>query len=218
MILYRCLTIFCLGFLLFPLGCSTAGRPILIPGSSEDLQDCMSLFPSGPWESVHRIEADLGTGLSFLLLGVTRGDPQEVHLQSLLLSPEGFTLFEGELRKDKIVVHKAVPPFDSPSFAQGMMNDVAFLFLSPSISPNHWGRAADGTRLCFFEELDGFQTEVRRSPDQDWQILRRNDQGQLIKKVSLKRPFVQGLSSSLDLESFNPISYKLKMILIPQRP
>jgi hypothetical protein len=210
---------FCfLGLFLFTLGCSPAGRTLLSPGSSEDLQDCLNLFPSGPWESVHRIEADLGAGLSSQLIGVTRGDPLEIHLQSLLLSPEGFTLFDGELRKDKVVVRKAVSPFDSPSFAQGMMEDVAFLFFSPQIRPVHWGRTAEGTRLCFWEGPDGVQTEVRRSPGRGWQILRRDDQGRVIKEVSLKEPFVQGLASFMELESFKPVSYKLKMTLIPSGP
>lgn len=216
--LNRCLVFCFLGLFLFSIGCSPAGRTRLSPGSPEDLQDCLNLFPSGPWESVHRIEADLGAGLSSQLLGVTRGDPLEIHLQSFLLSPEGFTLFDGELWKDKVVVHKAVPPFDSPSFAQGMMEDVALLFFPPPTRPVRWGRAADGTRICLWEGPDGLQTEVRRSPGRGWQILRRDDQGQVIKKVSLKGPFVRSLVSSLELESFKPVSYKLKMILIPLSP
>ena len=190
------LGIYFLGFLLFSAGCAPATRTTLSPGSGEDLQGCSTIFPPGPWESVHKIEAVFKGGNSFTILGVTKGDPSERRLHSLLLTPEGFTLFEGELREGEIVVQKAVPPFDSPAFAKGMIEDVAFLFFSPSGSAASWGKAEDGTRVCRWGDPDGFQTEIWETPAQGWRILLLDDQGQGAKEVSLKGPFIQGLAAT----------------------
>lgn len=218
MILNKNLGIYFLGFLLFSAGCVPPARTALSLGSSEDLLGCLTIFPSGPWESAHKIEALFRGGNSFTLLGVTRGDPSEHRLFSHLLTPEGFTLFDGELRGGEIIVRKAVPPFDAPAFAKGMMEDVAFLFFAPLGSPASWGKDQDGSRVCRWVDPDGFQTEIRETPDQGWRILRRDNQDQAAKKVSLTGPFVQGLASHLELEVLNPVSYKLKMNLLQPGP
>jgi hypothetical protein len=210
--------LFFLGFLLFSLGCVPQIRTPLSPGTLEELQGCFALFPTGPWEAVHKIEAVFQGGVSSTLLGVTRGEPSNHRLQSLLLAPEGFTLFDGELLEGKIHVRRAVPPFDSPAFAKGLMEDVALLFLAPPIRPTNWGKASDGSRGCRWEGPGGYRTEVWDSPDQGWRIQRWDDQGELIRDVFLKGPFVQGLAANLELRVFKPVSYKLKMTLIQSGP
>jgi hypothetical protein len=211
-------SLFLWGFLLFSIGCVPQITTPLSPGKPEDLQGCTAIFPPGPWESVHKIEAVFTGGVSAILLGVTRGEPSARRLHSLLLAPEGFTLFEGELREGKIQIRQAVPPFDSPAFAKGLLEDVALLFLAPQNQPTSWGRDSDGSRICRWEGPDGVRTEIRESPDQGRRIQRWGDQGELIREVSLKGPFVQGLAANLELQVLRPISYKLKMTLIQSGP
>jgi len=210
--------IFFLGFLLFSIGCVPQIKPPLSPGQPEDLQGCLTIFPAGSWESVHKIEAVFRGGVSSTLLGVTRGEPSTRRIQSLLLAPEGFTLFEGEFREGEIIVKKAIPPFDSPAFAKGLMEDVALLFLAPPTRPMGWGKASDGTRACSWEGPDGYQTEVRESPDQGWRIRRRDDQGEVVREVSLKGPFIQGLAANMELRGLRPVPYTLKMTLVQSGP
>ena len=115
-----------LGFLVLSIGCvslqENAG-----PKVTDHLPGFYAIFPVGRWESVHRIEATF-RGNSSSLLGVTKGEPSERRLQSLLLTPEGFILFDAELSEGGIAVRKAVAPFDSPAFARGLMEDVSLLF------------------------------------------------------------------------------------------
>ena len=218
MILNKNLGIYFLGFLLFSAGCAPTARTVLSLGSSEDLRGCLTIFPSGPWESVHKIEAVFRGGVASTLLGVTKGEPSARRMQCLLLAPEGFTLFEGEFREGKIKVKKAVPPFDSPAFAEGLMEDVSLLFLPPPTGPTSWGTASDGSRACIWEDPDGYQTEVRESPDQVRLIRRRDDHGEVIRKVSLEGPFVQGLAAYMELQVLKPASYTLKMTLVQSGP
>jgi hypothetical protein len=188
------------------------------PGSSPDLSFCCAIFPAEPWESVHKIEATIRGGGFSTLLGVTRGDPSERRLHSLLLTPEGFILFEAELRDGKIRTLKALTPFDSPAFTRGLMEDVALIFLCPRGKPVSWRIKGDGTRTCLWESPDGSRTEVKGSMELDWRILRQDDQGDGIREVSLKGPFVQGLASHLELRAFQPAAYELRMTLLQTGP
>ena len=125
-------------------GCLCMPEKVLLPGAPEDLENCVALFPSGPWECVHKIEAVIQEGMSSSLLGITKGDPADRKLHTVLLTPEGFILFEAEEREHTISVLKAVAPFDSAAFARGLMEDVNLLFLPPQGRPSKWGRSADG--------------------------------------------------------------------------
>jgi hypothetical protein len=207
-----------LAFLILVSGCASMTATVPIPGSPDDLPGCYVIFPAGPWRSVHRIEVVIREGISSALIGVTRGDPSERSLHSLLLTPEGFILFEAELRESGIAVRKAVAPFDSPAFARGLMEDVTLLFLPPGPRPAGWESEGDGTRLCRWKELNGSQTEVKGSMEQGWRIVRRDAQGVVTREVTLKGPFVQGLASYMELRALGPASYKLKMTLLQVTP
>jgi hypothetical protein len=167
--------------------------------------------------SVHRLEATIRGGSSSLL-GVTKGEPSERRLQSLLLSPEGFILFDAELSGGGIAVRKAVDPFDSPAFARGLMEDVALLFLLPQVKPTTWGKETHGAMICNWEGPDDSHTEIMGSMDSGWRILRRDKYGKVIKKVVLNGPFVNGLASRVELWSFKPASYRLRMTLVQPSP
>jgi len=218
MIHRKSLNIYLLGFLVLSVGCMPTAETILSPGSPDDLPVCYAIFPAGPWESVYKIEAIMAGGVSSSLLGVTRGEPSERSLHSLLLTPEGFILFDAELREGRIAVQKAVTPFDSPAFARGLMEDVTLLFLPPPGRPKTWGKEADGTRVCRWESPDGFRTEVRGSTDHGWRILRRDDRGEVTREVSLNGPFAQGLPFHLELRASKPASYRLRMTLLQPAP
>ena len=207
-----------LGFLILSAGCVPISKTTLSPGSPEDLPGCYAIFPAEPWESVHKIEATFRGGGSSSLLGVTKGDPSERKLQCLLLTPEGFILFDAERRENGITVWKAVAPFDSPAFASGLMEDVTLLLLPPRVKPRRWRKETDGTTICNWEGPDDSHTEIRGSMDSGWRILRRDRYGEVIKEVVLNGPFVNGLASRMELRAFKPASYKLRMTLVQPSP
>ena len=212
MIQRRALSLCLLGFLILSPGCASRSRITLSQGLAEET-GCYSVFPREPWESVHRLEARIRGGV-FAALGVTKGEPSQRRLQSILLSPEGFILFDGERQESGTVVKKAVAPFDSPAFASGLMEDVALLFLPPPMKPRTWGKESDGTMICKWEAPDESRTEITGSMERDWRILRRSKEGKVIKEIILKGPFVNGLASRIELRSFKPAPYRLRMTLV----
>ncbi|MGO8987362.1 MAG: hypothetical protein ACLQGU_06240 [bacterium] len=217
MIRNKGLDICLLGFLVLSIGCVSPSKKTLAPGSPDDLRGCYAIFPGGLWESVHRIEATIRGGSSSLL-GVTKGEPSERRLQSLLLTPEGFILFDAELSEGGIAVRKAVVPFDSPAFARGLMEDVSLLFLPPQVKPTAWGMETDGTMICDWEDRDDSYTEISGAMDSGWRILRQNKKGKVIKEIVLNGPFVNGLASRIELRAFKPAPYRLRMTLVQPCP
>ena len=207
-----------LGILILSAGCVSISRTTLSPGSPEDLPRCYAIFPAEPWESVHKIEATFRGGGSFSLLGVTKGEPSERRVQSVLLTPEGFILFDAELREGRIVVRRAVAPFDSPAFAGGLMEDVSFLFLPPQVKPAGWEKKTDGTMICKWEGPDDPGTEIEGSMESGWRISRRDKYRELIKEAVLKGPFVNGVASHVELRASEPASYTLRMTLVQPSP
>ena len=218
MIRSKGLDICLLGFFVLSIGCVSLPEKTLGPGSADDLPGCYAIFPGEPWESVHRIEATIRGGGSSSLLGVTKGEPSERRLQSLLLTPEGFILFDAELSEGGIAVRKAVAPFNSPAFARGLMEDVSLLFLPPQVKPTAWAKETDGTMICNWEDRDESHTEISGSMDSGWRILRRDKYREVIKEVVLKGPFVKGLASHVELRTFEPASYTLRMTLVQPSP
>jgi len=207
-----------LGFLILSVGCVSLSEKTLVPGSPDDLPGCYAIFPAEPWESVYKLEATIRGGGSFSLLGVTKGEPSERRLQSLLLTPEGFILFDAELRGGEMAVRKAMAPFDSPAFAGGLMEDVSLLFLPPKDKPTGWEKKTEGTMICNWEGPDDSHTEVTGSMERGWRILRRDKYREVIKEVVLKGPFVNGLASRVELHAFEPTSYRLRMTLVQPSP
>jgi hypothetical protein len=194
-------------------GCLPVPETDRVPGAPEDLQRCFAVFPSGPWECIHKIEVRIHEGASFTLLGVTKGDPASPKLHTVLLTPEGFILFEAEQLGDRVSVLKAVAPFDAPAFASGLMEDVHLLFLPPRGRPSKWGRRTDGALLCEWANPNGSRTEVVDSITRKISV--RDRQGNLAKEAVLRPPFVQRLASEIDFQACKPAPYRLKMTLLP---
>jgi hypothetical protein len=212
------LTACIMGVLALGTGCSPRHKATPMIISSGDWDDCRDLFPKSPWESVHRIEAAIKLGGSFSFLGVTKGDPAQRSLYSILLTPEGFSVFEAELRNDRMDVIKAMPPFDKPEFAHGLMEDVSLLFLPPQGRPSKWGRTMDDSRVCYWDWPGGSVTEITVSVDHECRIMRLDDQGRVLREIFLLGPFNQGLASQMELRASGPAGYILKLTLLQRAP
>jgi hypothetical protein len=150
--------------------------------------------------------------MSSSLLGITKGDPAGRKLNTVLLAPEGFILFEAEQREDKISVSRAVPPFDSQAFAGGLMEDVSFLFFAPEAMPSKWGRTEDGALFCRWESPDGSRKVIHCSGVVKITLLDRR--GDPVKEALLTGPFVKEQASQIELRVYKPAPYRLKMTLL----
>ncbi len=147
------------------------GKPLpkLAPanGSGEIRQLCAMVFPQGRWQMVHTIAFRMADDTSGNALGVVVLNNREI--KCALMTVEGLTLFEARsAEEDELEVMRALPPFDKPAFATGLMRDVRAIFQPPP-GQVHYGTLADGTLLCRYP-YGHTVTDILPQKDGCWQI------------------------------------------------
>jgi len=105
---------------------------------------CPALFPRGDYQFVHLINFSMPGGNHGSAMGVTVLKGNTIHC--VLMTVEGLVLFSADCT-DTLQVNRAVPPFDRPGFAQGLMADIRTIFLQPR-GDTITGQADDTTRIC----------------------------------------------------------------------
>ena len=122
---------------------------------------CQQAFPPQPWRAAHTIVATLPLGHNGALIGVTAVG--QAGLQSILLSPEGISLFDGLQTTGthaRLTIRRAVPPFDRPDFAAALIADVGNAFLPPAGLPVAIGSYATGETACRWSPSKSDTTDV----------------------------------------------------------
>jgi len=119
--------------LLLLCGCAPAGLLSLDqPHTCTDEPNCASAFPQGKWQFVHLIEFRLPDGTGSTVIGITVLDGTAI--KCALTTTEGMTLFQATDNGRLKIIH-ALPPFDKPGFAAGLMGDVRAILLRPPGTP-----------------------------------------------------------------------------------
>jgi hypothetical protein len=116
---------------------------------SPPVSACRDLFPHGRWQLYHSIEATLPDGRKTILTGATVFSSEDRSIRWALMTVEGFVLFSGRWH-NKITVDRAVPPFDRPGFAQGLIDDLRLLLFAPQAPLVTTGRLEQGDPACRF--------------------------------------------------------------------
>ncbi len=118
--------------LLLLCGCAPAGPPRLQPVACSDRLACAAAWPEGRRQFVHLIEFRLPDGTGSTVIGITILDGRTI--KCALTTTEGMTLFQATDNGRLRIIH-ALPPFDKPGFAAGLMGDVRAIFLRPPGTP-----------------------------------------------------------------------------------
>lgn len=213
----------CLGVLPLLISCTMhplEQQRVFVPEPSPSAgvkEACASVYPQGQWQFVHQIVFSLADGSSSSVTGVVVVDKKTI--QCALMTTEGFTLFAAQFT-DRLHILRAVPPFDKPGFAAGLMNDVQVLFLPPPDGVLQYGRLA-GKGPCCRIIRDKQITDILPTEDGCWQI--RSD-GNTLQQVRTLRAeqchLVQGyrLPETLTLTAAGPNNYSLNMTLLSVNP
>lgn len=196
-------------------------RPEIDAGASADSSDCAGLFAQGDWQFVHAIEATPPTGQRHTLLGVCRISSDDRTIRSALMTLEGLVIFQADY-DGQITVRRALPPFDAKGFAEGLIDDLSLIFLTPG-GTYHRGKAPESdARVCRWRNSDGSAVDVLHFPDLSWEIRRYNAKAQPIRSVKpLNRKAVNGkgpTTESIVLQSPGLLGYTLTMTLVDAQP
>lgn len=188
---------------------------------SQGEESCGAVFPEGNRQFVHAIDFTMQGGTGTAVVGVTSLNDNDI--ACALVTLEGLTLFEAVFRHDaSFTVKRAVPPFDSPAFATGLIGDIRAIFHPP---PGRGSRgqlllpapAAGLTAVCRYAQADGGVVDVLPDVDGCWQIRSYTPDGVLDRTIVGRSCKEQGtglLPDSIELKTYGRSGYTLKMTLI----
>lgn len=174
---------------------------------------CQAVFPAGPRQFVHAIEARLPDDTRQQILGIVTLDPEKGMIHCVIMTIEGFVLFDAR-QGQALTVNRAVPPFDSPEFAARMMADIRLVFALPGGTLTAAGVFKNGFPGCRWQNADGTAVEVLLNHRQGWAI-RQYDAGDgLSGEVRAHALNAEGLPEKIELSRRRFPGYTLRMTLV----
>ena len=183
---------------------------------------CAEVFPNQAWRMVHTIKTDLPGRRKGVMLGVVSLVPEENTVECALLSIEGLRLFEAH-DDGTLTTRRALPPFDRPALAEGMMQDIRLIFFRPEAPLLLSGHMPSGEPGCRYALADGIEDIVRK-PSGEMVIHRYDGENRLIRRVGITRCHPDGTAGQeavpcrIILEAFHPTRYQLELDLVEARP
>jgi len=109
-----------------------------LPGKVDIRERCGSFFPAGPYQFTHSVEARLPDESRSMVLGIVLVDPPRGMIHSVIMTVEGFILFDARYHR-LLTVNQAVAPFDDPEFAEKIMADIKLIFSPAGRSAHRYG-------------------------------------------------------------------------------
>jgi hypothetical protein len=146
------------------------------------------------------------------MTGVVRLSSQKRSLHCVLLTLEGLVLFEARIDDKDVSVLRALPPFDAPGFARGLVDDLMLIFLPPDNPPEIWGNMAGGIFACRFPEDSDGTRDVLLPPNGPWEVRRYSRRGGL--KKTLKADNNRSLPDHMTLKTHGVLGYDLVLTLV----
>ena len=211
---------FLLSVLFLCLAACAADRHTYLPTLTETQEatktkGCESVFPQGRWQFIHAIDFSMQDGSGSTVIGVTTLTADSI--ACALTTVEGFTLFEAVYHEGKgLEVQRAVPPFDKPAFAEGLIEDVRTIFLAPSSTNMRLGHLVGSTPVCRYAGADGRITDILPG-DAGWQIQTYTADQTLNRSIVGRSCRTEGnilIPEHLELRGFGQTNYTLEMTLI----
>jgi hypothetical protein len=145
-------------------------------------------------------------------IGVLVADPRTRGFRTALMTIEGWVLFDAEAG-ETLTVHRAVPPFDAPAFAEALAEDIRLAFFSPGGEPAAWGEGEEGALVCRFERADGRLVEVMTLRDGDMGIRLYGAGQEILKRVTMAPPQRPGLADALEIRGgWPPYTLRLRLL------
>jgi hypothetical protein len=180
---------------------------------------CRGPFPDGDWQLLHSIEATLPGGKKGFLMGLTVISSSNRTARCVLMTLEGFVVFDA-LYDKQISIKRAIAPFDSELFANGLLDDINLIFFKPSGSIKTAGFLKSGAAVCRYQKPDGRLVDIINRGAPNWEIRQfrpDNRLAQTVKIVFAKETQLtdpKGISDKIELKAHGSPGYELVMELV----
>jgi hypothetical protein len=184
---------------------------------------CGGPFPDGDWQLLHSIEATLPGGKKGFLMGLTVISSTKRTARCVIMTLEGFVVFDAEYDK-KVSIKRAIEPFDSEDFADGLMADINLIFFKPAGSIIISGYLKDGAAVCRYQKPDGRMVDIISRPAHNWEIRQYLPDYRLVrtvKSMSAAEPGSagrKGIADKIELKADGSPKYELDMEMVEAIP
>jgi hypothetical protein len=206
--------------LISAVGCAQLPRINPEPAITRSTErDCSSLFPRGRWQLLHTIEAMVPGGKKHMLTGVSVLSSRNRSINWALMTTEGFVLFSGRY-DGTLTIDRALPPFDRPGFAQGLMDDLMALFFAPQAPLIMSGCLKSGAHVCRYASPE-MTSDIVKAQDGTWTIQQYSPHQRLVRSIRADRiaPFENSLlARHLVVKEHGILGYQLELTLIEAVP
>lgn len=128
---------------------------------------------------------------------------------------EGFVVFDGEYDQ-QLTVHRSLAPFDSPHFADGLMDDIRMIFFEPNGPLVACGVLDNGSAVCRHGIPDGSAIDVQSLADNAWELRRYSPSQRLTRtfRILPGERTRSGFPERMELIASGGQTYKLVMTLL----
>jgi hypothetical protein len=191
-------------------------KPVDPAMAQDTMQRCHLPFLDIPYRFVHTIKVAFPGGRTGTVVGVTAFDPTTKIIQSVIMTIEGFVLFDASYEKE-VRVNRAVTPFNAEHFAGYMMDDVRLIFLTPDGRLSDTGVFEDGSTVCRYYVKQNGVIDVIVHKDNTWEIERYSDSNELLRKVTTFS-LQDRIPGMVELNAFGFREYTLRLNLINAEP
>jgi hypothetical protein len=176
------------------------------------LEECRRPFLPEGRRLVHALETEAPGGATGTAIGILAADPRTRGFRTVMMTIEGFVLFDAEAR-ETLTLHRAVPPFDKPAFAEGLAADIRLAFFAPGGEPAAWGAGEEGSRVCRFALPDGRLEEIATFRDGGVEIRLYGDGQTVQKRVKMNALRGAGLAESIEIRGgWPPYTLRLRLL------
>lgn len=154
-----------------------------------------------------------------MLIGVTIISSRDKSAHCVLMTIEGLVVFDATY-DGKLVIKRALTPFDHGGFAAGLIDDIRLIFFVPEGPRLETGQAQNGASVCRYQNPDGRIIDLVIRGDRSWQIRRYSRQLRLTGTVSAffskKSPTEKQsvIPARLELKAHGVAGYNLNMNLV----
>ena len=181
-------------------------------------QACRGPFPNGDWQLLHSIEATLPGGKKGFLMGLTVISSSNRTAQVVIMTLEGFVVFDA-LYDKQITVKRAIVPFDSEVFSNGLIEDINLIFFKPSGSIMASGFLKSGAAVCRYQKPGGRIVDIISHGEDNWEIKQYLPDFRLARIVkSIYLADLKGIADKIELIAHGSPGYALVMDLVEAIP
>ena len=200
----------------FLLACQSL--PAIHPsGAGEMPFDCADPFTKDSYRFVHAIEARMPGDARSSVIGITLVDPSRRFISCAIITVEGMVLWEAESSESGAIIHRALPPFDTASVSQNMLDDIKLVFLPPQAPLYQKGYLNDESNVCRYQKESGEWVDIKENKSGNVEIGLYSSSGALKRHVMFKK-VAKNMYQRIELQAVATFDYVLLMTLIDAQP